>query len=202
MLIFTADQSTFETVSNWFNNARFLARAAIHLHSLVAYRQVITSTSPHATLCQPNLPTRQESKMQIVIAPASTKTGAAAVRALLSAQNSSLRVKALYRDLHKVPDEFRHREDFTAVQADVSDASSLEFSGADAVLAITPPVFDGRDPVGHSQLVSNNVRDAIEKAGCVKRLVLLSSVGAEFAEGVVCEMLISTFVEETDVAPG
>ncbi|KAM5350662.1 hypothetical protein ACJ41O_007167 [Fusarium nematophilum] len=122
--------------------------------------------------------------MQITIAPASTKTGTAVVRSLLSFGGQSINVKALYRDVRKAPGEFKARDNFQAVQADVSDASSLDFSGSDAVLAITPPAYDGRDIVAHAELVSKNVRDAVEKAGSVKRLVLLSSVGAEFFEGV------------------
>ncbi|KAF4455036.1 nucleoside-diphosphate-sugar epimerase [Fusarium albosuccineum] len=122
--------------------------------------------------------------MQITIAPASTKTGAAVIRSLLSFENESLKVKALYRNVSKVPDEFKSHANFTAVQADISDASSLDFAGSDAILAITPPAFDGRDIVAHSNLVSKNVRDAVEKSDTVKRLVLLSSMGAEFSEGV------------------
>lgn len=121
--------------------------------------------------------------MQVTIAPASTKTGAAIVRSLLSFENQSINIKALYRNVKKAPEEFTSHDNFTAVEADVSDASSLDFSGSDAVLAITPPVYDGRDIVAHATNVSKNVRDAVEKAGTVKRLVLLSSVGAEFSEG-------------------
>ncbi|KAM0424165.1 hypothetical protein ACHAPT_010534 [Fusarium lateritium] len=123
--------------------------------------------------------------MQVTIAPASTRTGAAIVRSLLSSEKS-INIKALYRNVKKAPEEFTSHDNFTALEADVSDvsdASSLDFSGSDAVVAITPPVFDGRDIVAYAENVSKNVRDAVEKAGTVKRLVLLSSVGAEFSEG-------------------
>lgn len=123
--------------------------------------------------------------MHVTIAPASTKTGAAIIRSLLSFGDQSINVKALYRNVKKAPEEFTSHDNFTAVEADVSDASSLDFSGSDAVLAITPPVYDGRDIVAHATNVSKNVCDAVEKAGTVKRLVLLSSVGAEFSEGTV-----------------
>ncbi|RSM14434.1 hypothetical protein CDV31_005451 [Fusarium ambrosium] len=121
--------------------------------------------------------------MQVTIAPASTKTGTAIVRSLLSFENQFINVKALYRNVKKAPEEFTSHDNFTAIEADVSDASSLDFSGSYAVLAITPPVYDGRDIVVHAETVSKNVRDAVERAGTVKRLVLLSSVGAEFSEG-------------------
>lgn len=122
--------------------------------------------------------------MQVTIAPASTKTGAAVIRSLLS-QNQDIQIRALYRDVNKAPAEFTAHDNFTPVKADVSDASSLDFAGSDAVLAITPPVYDGRDVAKHAELVSRNVKDAIERAGCVKRLVLLSSMGAQFDHGVV-----------------
>ncbi|RSL91534.1 hypothetical protein BHE90_002529 [Fusarium euwallaceae] len=121
--------------------------------------------------------------MQVTIAPASTKTGTAIVWSLLSFENQFINIKALYRNVKKAPEEFTSHDYFTAVEADVSDAPSLDFSGSDTVLAITPPVYDGRDIVVHAETVSKNVRDAVERAGTVKRLVLLSSVGAEFSEG-------------------
>ncbi|KAF5682523.1 nucleoside-diphosphate-sugar epimerase [Fusarium circinatum] len=121
--------------------------------------------------------------MQITIAPASNKTSTAAIRSLLS-QNPDVQVKGLYRDLKKVPDEFSSANNFMAVQGDVGDVNTLDFSGSDAVLMVLPPAYDGRDIVEHAQRISNNVKTAIEKARCVKRLVLLSSVGAGFSEGV------------------
>lgn len=120
----------------------------------------------------------------ITVAPASTKTGTAVIRELLLSHGDAA-VNGLYRDVNKAPGEFTAHLNFTAVKADVSDASSLDFSGSDAVLAITPPVFDGRDIGKHAELVSKNVKDAVERAGCVRRLVLLSSMGAEFDHGVV-----------------
>ncbi|EWG54522.1 hypothetical protein FVEG_12726 [Fusarium verticillioides 7600] len=121
--------------------------------------------------------------MQVTIAPASNKTSTAAIRSLLS-QNPKVQVKGLYRDLKKVPDEFSSTGNFTAVQGDVGDVNTLDFSGSDAVLMVLPPAYDGRDIVEHAKRISNNVKTAIERAGSVGRLVLLSSVGAEFSEGV------------------
>ncbi|KAF4430543.1 hypothetical protein F53441_13947 [Fusarium austroafricanum] len=121
--------------------------------------------------------------MQITIAPASNKTSTATIRSLLS-QDKPINIKALYRDLKKVPDEFSAAGNFTAVQGDVGDVDTLDFSGSDAVLMVLPPAYDGRDIIEHSRRISNNIKTAVEKAGGVRRLVLLSSVGAEFAEGV------------------
>jgi hypothetical protein len=129
--------------------------------------------------------------MKITIAPASTQTGAAVIRSLLTFSDRNIEITALYRDLKKVPDEFTSHSHFNAMKADVGDASSLNFSDADAVLAITPPAFDDRDMAKHAERVSNNVRNAVEKAGSVKRLVLLSSMGAEFDHGVVSIVLFA-----------
>ncbi|EGU75544.1 hypothetical protein FOPG_13698 [Fusarium oxysporum f. sp. conglutinans race 2 54008] len=121
--------------------------------------------------------------MHVAIAPASNKTSSAAISSLLS-QNREIQVRGLYRDLKKVPNEFSSADNFEAVQGDVGDGNTLDFSGSDAVLMVLPPAYDGRDIIEHAQRISNNVKTEIERAGSVRRLVLLSSVGAEFSEGV------------------
>lgn len=133
--------------------------------------------------------------MQLAICPASNRTSMAAIRWLL-AQENEIEIKGLYRNLNKVPHEFKSANNFTAVRGDVADAATLDFSGSDAVLMVLPPAYDGRDIVAHARLISNNVKDAVEKSGTVKRLVLLSSVGAEFAEGVVSIGLDSASLAE------
>ncbi|KAJ4129275.1 hypothetical protein NW768_007810 [Fusarium equiseti] len=121
--------------------------------------------------------------MRVSVVPASNKTSTAAIRWLLS-QNNPVKVQGFYRDLKKVPHDFESAENFTAVQGDVADVSTLNFNDCDAVIMVLPPAYDGRDIVAHSRQISNNVKNAIESFSAVKRLVLLSSLGAEFAEGV------------------
>jgi len=127
--------------------------------------------------------------MRVTIVPASNKTSTVAIRWLLS-QGNRARIQGLYRDLKKVPNEFNSAENFTAVRGNVADASTLDFNECDAVIMVLPPAYDGRDIIAHSRLISNNVKNAIEKSDTVKRIVLLSSLGAEFAEGVVGIRLI------------
>ncbi|PHH92021.1 hypothetical protein CDD83_9306 [Cordyceps sp. RAO-2017] len=124
--------------------------------------------------------------VRITIVPASTKTGAATIRCLLAPAPAAepFEVHALYRNLDKVPPEFARDPRFRAHRADVSGPAALDLAGSDAVLAITPPVLDGRDMVAHAELASNKVKDAIQRSGTVKRLVLLSSVGAQHDTGV------------------
>ena len=128
--------------------------------------------------------------MKVLVIPASTKTATAAIRSLLKIHQTSppdqpVEIKAVYRGTGKAPAEFTSQANFEAVKGDISDASSLDFAGADAVLTVTPPVFDGRDMVKNAETVSKNVKGAIERASSVKRLVLLSSIGAHLSEGVV-----------------
>jgi uncharacterized protein YbjT (DUF2867 family) len=125
--------------------------------------------------------------MKVTIAPASTQTAQAVIRSLLQRHSGAqpIEIQAVYRDLAKVPQEFDSQKNFSAVKGDIDDGSSLNFSGAQAVFTMTPPVFDGRDPIAHAEVVSTNVRNAVERAGSVQRLVLLSSMGAQFSEGVV-----------------
>lgn len=124
--------------------------------------------------------------MHITVAPASPKTGQAAVRTLLG-DPSKPTVRGYYRDLSKVPAEFKDNPRFQAVQGNVEDVNSLDFSGSDAVINITPPIYDRDiDSIAHAHEVSENVKTAIKKAGSVKRLVLLSSIGAQYDHGTVC----------------
>jgi nucleoside-diphosphate-sugar epimerase len=122
--------------------------------------------------------------MHITVVPASPKTGQATIRSLL-ADPSNPTVRGYYRDLNKVPVEFKSHPRFEAVQGDVEDAATLDFSGSDAVFHITPPVYDERDMIAHARLASENVKAAVKKAGSVKRFVLLSSSGAQYDHGTV-----------------
>lgn len=87
--------------------------------------------------------------------------------------------------MSKVPDEFKNHPKFQPVPGDVSDGSTLDFSGCDAVITMTPPKLDGSDFIAFGKAVANNVRRAVERSGSVKRVVYVSSQGAQYPEGVV-----------------
>ena len=127
--------------------------------------------------------------MKVIIVPAGPKTAKATIRALVRKSAAELKepleITAVYRNVSNAPFEFTSLPNFQAVQGDISDAASLDFTGADVVVTITPPSFDARDIVDKAESVSRNIRDAVEKAGTVERLVLLSSMGAHLREGVV-----------------
>ncbi|KAH6857042.1 hypothetical protein B0I37DRAFT_89150 [Chaetomium sp. MPI-CAGE-AT-0009] len=119
--------------------------------------------------------------MHITVVPASPKTAQAAIRNLL-ADPSNPTIKGYYRDLAKVPAEFKAHARFEAVQGDVDDGATLDFSGSDAVFHITPPIYENVDVVERARLVSENVKAATKKAS-VRRLVLVSSGGAQYDQG-------------------
>ncbi|KFA54561.1 hypothetical protein S40293_02240 [Stachybotrys chartarum IBT 40293] len=135
--------------------------------------------------------------MHIAIASAGTKNAAATIRTLLALGLPSLRIRAYYPNLATVPDEFTSSPSFEAAQGNIEDANSLDFRSVDAVLAITPPVFDGRDTTAHARSVSENVKCAVERAGSIKKLVLLSSIGAELETGVVSHFVAWAEWEQT-----
>ncbi|KAK3346322.1 hypothetical protein B0T25DRAFT_571466 [Lasiosphaeria hispida] len=121
--------------------------------------------------------------MHITIAPASTHTGRATIRLLL-ADPSNPSIRGVYRNLAKVPDEFKSHPRFEAVQGDIEDVSSLHFGGSDAVLNIQPAIYEDKDTVAHAKTVSGNIKTAVQAAASVKRLVLVSSEGAQYDHGV------------------
>lgn len=126
--------------------------------------------------------------LTIAIAPASTKTGAAIVRSLFAQADKNsiaINVRAFYRNLARVPEEFISKTNFKSLKGDIADPTTLAFEGVDVVVTITPPDFESGDIVKEAERLSINVREAVEKAGGVKKLVLLSSAAAHLEQGVV-----------------
>lgn len=62
------------------------------------------------------------------------------------------------------------------------DATTRAFTGVEGVWVLIPPVFGVSDPVAAGMALTRNIVDAAQAAG-VPHLVLLSSVGAQHAEG-------------------
>ena len=72
----------------------------------------------------------------------------------------------------------------TAAIGSVSDAAFLSstFSGADAVFVMTPPNLGGSNVISNTVNAGKAFTTAIKQA-TVKRVVMLSSIGADFADG-------------------
>lgn len=120
--------------------------------------------------------------MKVTVAPASTRTGRATINALLEDPSQPL-VTGIYRDLSKAPPELKANPRFHAVQGDIADPDSLNFSGADVVVTATPPQLTADDPVSPARLWAQNVKQAVIKAASVRRLVYISSCGAQHSNG-------------------
>ncbi|KAF5516018.1 hypothetical protein CGCS363_v001703 [Colletotrichum siamense] len=120
----------------------------------------------------------------ITVVPASTQAGRETIRAILNDGSNPI-VRGIYRDPTKALPEFTASPNFTAAQGDVS-ASPLDFTGSDAVFYIPPPPFHFGDVdlVEFATNAASNIKDAIEKAGSVKRLLVFSAVGAENDHGI------------------
>ena len=121
--------------------------------------------------------------LQITVLPASTNAGKATIRTLLS-QDSVKSVQGIYRDVSKAPSEFTENPKFTASVGDVSNGKGLDFTGSDAVLYIPPPPQDAASLDDHATRAATHVKEALSKA-FVKRLALISSMGAQFDREIV-----------------
>ncbi|KAK7949057.1 uncharacterized protein PG986_009943 [Apiospora aurea] len=126
--------------------------------------------------------------MHIVVLPASPKTAQSTIRALLADPREPT-VTGVYRDPRRASAEFREHPRFNAVQGDMADAQRLDgvCAGADAVATITPPLHAETDPIVKARELAGNVKHAVSaregKSSSVKRLVYVSSVGAQFQRG-------------------
>ncbi|KAK2605939.1 hypothetical protein QQS21_003665 [Conoideocrella luteorostrata] len=118
----------------------------------------------------------------MTVLPASSRAGASTIRFLLEA-NSQLHIQGIYRDPSKAPAAFREHANFQAVKGDVSQASSLDFTGSDAVFYNQPPTYDGSDLGEFASETATNVKNALVAAG-VKKLVILSALGSQYESGI------------------
>ncbi|KAK5652249.1 hypothetical protein OQA88_10746 [Cercophora sp. LCS_1] len=121
--------------------------------------------------------------MHLSIVPASPRTAQAAIRHLLAAAGGPT-VRGVYRDLAKVPAEFRENPRFEAVKGDIDAPEGIDLSGTDAVFLVQPPVYQDIDTIEHARVVAEGLKAAVKRAGSVKRVVVLSSQGAQYDQGV------------------
>ncbi|KAI5921700.1 hypothetical protein F4810DRAFT_330218 [Camillea tinctor] len=119
----------------------------------------------------------------ITVVPASTQAGQETIRCLLKAK-SKPSVRGIYRDPSKAPVEFTREPHFEAVQGDVATGAGLDFSNSVAVLYVPPPTYDGTDQGEFATRASSNVQNALQTAPSVKRLVLHSTMGAQYDHSI------------------
>jgi len=106
--------------------------------------------------------------------------GGRIARALLAEGNE---VRVLGRDAKKLESLARLGAKTFVGQPEDVDTLVAAFRGADAVFAMIPPHFGAADYRGYQNLVGDAQAKAISESG-VKKIVNLSSVGAQHANGV------------------
>lgn len=125
----------------------------------------------------------------ITVVPASTKAGKAAIQSLLSSEDVPL-IRGIYRDVAKAPAEFTQRPKFEAKSGDVSTGLGLDFSESEAVFYIPPPIYDGTDIEEFATRAANNMKKALQEAPSVQKLLLFSSMGAQYDHGIVSAFIL------------
>lgn len=123
--------------------------------------------------------------MKVSIIPASTQAGKATIEAMLK-RDDPPDIRAIYRNPSKAPSEFTSHSAFEAVKGGLDDGLDLDFSGSDTVFYVPPPSYDEAvDSADHATRTATRVKAALQKAPTVRRLVLLSALGAQHASGIV-----------------
>ncbi|WAO96613.1 NAD(P)-bd-dom domain-containing protein [Fusarium falciforme] len=121
--------------------------------------------------------------LRITVLPASSKAGKETIRNLLESDAKPL-IHGIYRDLSKVPAELANHERFEATQGDVGAGTGLDFSRSDALFYVPPPTYDEVDQGEWGVKTATNVKEALGKAPNVKKLLLFSSMGAQYDHGI------------------
>ncbi|KAK4205093.1 hypothetical protein QBC40DRAFT_271702 [Triangularia verruculosa] len=134
----------------------------------------------------------------ITILPASCKTSLSTIRALLSLPSPPT-ITGIYRDTSKVPPDLLSNPNFTPLQGDIDDPSSLDFSTTEIIFTTTPTTYANVDILEHAKKQTENIKAAILKSSTIKKVVLLSSMGAQFSSGIgeiktnhAAELILST----------
>ena len=122
--------------------------------------------------------------LRISIVPASTNSGKETIRALLRS-GAGHTIHGIYRDVSKAPEEFTSSSNFIATTGDISSGTGLDFTGSDAVFYIPPPPPSGSDMEEFATRAANHIKDALSRASSVKRLLLFSSMGAQYDREIV-----------------
>lgn len=120
----------------------------------------------------------------ITVLPASTQAGKETIRFLLdSKENPS--VRGIYRDPSKAPVEFTGNPKFEATKGDVGAGTGLNFEHSNAVFYVPPVTYGGMPNDEWATQTATNVANALKKAPNVKKLLLHSSLGAQFSHSIV-----------------
>jgi uncharacterized protein YbjT (DUF2867 family) len=122
--------------------------------------------------------------MQFTVLPASSQACSAATRALLS-HESAPTVIGICRNDVKIPRDIKDHPWFWFTRGDLDSPETLDFAGSAGVLVTTPASFADPDAHAYTRRIATNIRNSVVKSGSVKRLVYISSLGAQHSTGVV-----------------
>jgi uncharacterized protein YbjT (DUF2867 family) len=117
--------------------------------------------------------------MLVTVMGATGKTGTVVSERLLAA---GVQVRALGRSADKLAPLVKAGAQAVVADANRSGDLTTAFRGADAVYAMVPPLVDSPDILGHYETVNGAIARALTESG-VKRVVYLSSLGAELPSG-------------------
>lgn len=119
-------------------------------------------------------------KMLFTVIPAALEISHISIKHLLEAysEGSPVHVRGVYDDTSQVPNDIRFHPRFEAVQGGLSDATTVDLGGAGSILVVFSPQSDkDGDLTSWMRDISENALLMIEKAGCIKRVVVLSCMG-------------------------
>jgi uncharacterized protein YbjT (DUF2867 family) len=121
----------------------------------------------------------------VVVFGSSGKTGGAAVKTLSELKSTSapnITIRAVARSTSKIADLAPKAE---LAAADLNDATQVTaaLSGAHSVFILVPPRFDGYDVNVSATEIAKAFKQAVHANPSIRRIVVLSSIGAELLEG-------------------
>lgn len=122
--------------------------------------------------------------LHVTVIPASTQAGNQTIRTLLHSMNKPI-VHGIYRNPEKAPKEFTENANFHISQGDAYAGLGLDFGRSDAVFYVPPPPLDGTETGVFAKTAAEYIKEAIQKAPNVKKLVLFSSMGAQYDNSIV-----------------
>jgi uncharacterized protein YbjT (DUF2867 family) len=120
-----------------------------------------------------------EDTMIVTVMGATGKTGHAVTETLLAA---GVQVRAVGRSAENLAPLTKAGAQPTLADATRSGDLATAFRGADAIYALVPPSYGAPDVLAYYDVVNGAIATAITESG-VKRVVFLSSVGAELPAG-------------------
>ncbi|KAH7354146.1 hypothetical protein B0T11DRAFT_301179 [Plectosphaerella cucumerina] len=101
--------------------------------------------------------------------------------------NPGLLLRGLVSEVHRsgfARHDTRENSRFWFTRGDLDSPETLDSAGSAGALVKTPASFADPDVPAYTRRIATNIRNAVVKSGSVKRLVYISSLGAQHSTGV------------------